>query len=302
MRLRHIEVFYAVYSTGSVTLAAELLSVSQPSVSKVLAHAEQQLGYPLFDRVKGKLVPTPEADQLFSHVREVNDSLDRMRHVAENLRKAERGRVRIAATPAFGIDVLPGAIARFRRANSDVFFSVETLHHNEICNALAESRVDLGLLFDPGVVPGIASECLARGRLFVLTPPELDFGDREALRIQDLAGYPFISLDRRGPLGRLLLKHLQSVETELQTVAYAETYQVAKALVAHGAGVTIADEITARSCGHENIRSWPLEPELTFRIAVLHSESAPLSLVSRSFIDFLRRELRLFLASGEDAA
>ena len=109
MRLRHIEVFYAVYSAGSVTHAAEVLNVSQPSVSKVLAHAEQQLGYRLFDRVKGKLVPTPEADQLYNHVREVNDSLDRMRHVAENLRKAKQGRVRIAATPAFGIDVLPGA-------------------------------------------------------------------------------------------------------------------------------------------------------------------------------------------------
>ena len=41
MRLRHIEVFHAVYSCGSITRAAEVLNVSQPSVSKVLAHAEQ---------------------------------------------------------------------------------------------------------------------------------------------------------------------------------------------------------------------------------------------------------------------
>ena len=67
MRLRQIEVFHAVYSCGSVTGAAEILNVSQPSVSKVLAHAEQQLGFPLFDRVRGKLVPTPEADRLFAH-------------------------------------------------------------------------------------------------------------------------------------------------------------------------------------------------------------------------------------------
>jgi len=45
MRLRQIEVFHAVYSSGSITGAAALLNVSQPSVSKVLAHAEQQLGY-----------------------------------------------------------------------------------------------------------------------------------------------------------------------------------------------------------------------------------------------------------------
>ena len=51
MRLRHIEVFYAVYRNGSVTGAAQELNVSQPSVSKVLRHAEDQLGYPLFQRL-----------------------------------------------------------------------------------------------------------------------------------------------------------------------------------------------------------------------------------------------------------
>lgn len=295
MRLRHIEVFHAVYSAGSVTQAAEILNVSQPSVSKVLAHAEQQLGYRLFDRVKGKLVPTPEADQLFTHVSEVNDSLDRMRHVAENLRKARKGRIRIAATPAFGIDVLPGAIAGYREQRSDVFFSVETLHHGEICSALHDSRIDIGLVFDAGVVPGIASELLARGRLFVLTPADMDFGDRETLSLGDIAEYPFISLDRRGPLGRLLYKHLQSSETMLDTVGYAETYQVAKSLVSHGAGVTIADEITARSSGHENVRSLPLEPELKFRICALHSENAPMSLISQSFLGYLKDYIHDFL-------
>ncbi|MXW73773.1 MAG: LysR family transcriptional regulator, partial [Chromatiales bacterium] len=48
MRLRHAEVFHAVYSSGSITAAARVLNVTQPSVSKVLAHAEQVLGYALF--------------------------------------------------------------------------------------------------------------------------------------------------------------------------------------------------------------------------------------------------------------
>ena len=76
MRLRQIEVFHAVYTNGSITNAAAALHVSQPSVSKVLAHAEQQIGYRLFDRVKGKLIPTPEAHQLFTHVRDVYEDVD----------------------------------------------------------------------------------------------------------------------------------------------------------------------------------------------------------------------------------
>ena len=296
MRLRHIEVFHAVYTCGSVTRAAEFLNVSQPSVSKVLAHAEQQLGYRLFDRIKGKLVPTPEAEQLFAHVDEVNESLERMRHVAENLRTAKAGRIRIAATPAFGIDVLPRAVAAYRRQHPDVFFSIETLHHGEICRALLESRIDIGLVFDPGKVPGIANERLAIGRFFVLTPPGMPFEGRDSLAIEDIADQPFISLDRRGPLGRLLSTHLKSSEVSLNIVAYAKTYHMARSLVAHGAGVTVADEITARSSGHDEVNMKPLRPELTFAISALRSEHAPLSLLAKDFLAHLERDVRAFIA------
>ncbi|MBC6403821.1 MAG: LysR family transcriptional regulator [Hyphomonadaceae bacterium] len=62
MKLRHIEIFYAVYVTGSVSGAAKSLNVSQPTVSKVLKHAEIRIGFDLFHRQKGKLYPTGKAD------------------------------------------------------------------------------------------------------------------------------------------------------------------------------------------------------------------------------------------------
>ena len=61
MRLRHIEVFNAVMLTGSVSAAARLMNVTQPAVSRILAHAELQLGFALFQRVKGKRPPSPGA-------------------------------------------------------------------------------------------------------------------------------------------------------------------------------------------------------------------------------------------------
>jgi DNA-binding transcriptional LysR family regulator len=297
MRLRHIEVFHAVYSCGSVTRAAEILNVSQPSVSKVLAHAEQQLGYDLFDRVRGKLVPTPEAQKLFRHVDHVNESVDRLRHVAENLRAVKKGKIRIGATPAFGIDLLPGAIASFRENNRNVLFNVETLHLEELRAALLESRLDIGLAFDPESYPGIISESLGKGRFVVLAPPGTLAQGGRPVGIADLAGLPFVKLDRRGPLGRLLSAHIDSGGIQLQTVAYAETYHVAKALVAHGMGVTICDEITARSSGHERVEIHGLEPLLEFRISAIHTDQAPLSLIGRAFLDHLRVYLGRFLGT-----
>lgn len=298
MRLRHIEVFHAVYSCGSVTAAAEILNVSQPSVSKVLAHAEQQLGYALFDRSRGKLVPTPEADRLFAHVSAVNASVERLRQVAGNLALAEDGRIRIAATPAFGLDVLPAAIASFRKQRGEVLFSVETQHYEAICAALQESRIDIGLVFDPDEVPGISREVLATGSFYVLTPPGPDFGAGPTLAIKDLEGFPFISLDRRGPLGQLLSRHVESSGVTLNPVIHAETYQVARSLVAHGAGVTITDELTARTSFHDGVRTWPLAPKLEYDMAVLHLDATPMSLVCRDFVEHLGANLRAILNSA----
>ena len=66
MRLRQIEIFYHVYRVGTISGAAQALNVSQPSVSKVLRHAEDQIGFELFQRVNGRLEPTPAAHELLS--------------------------------------------------------------------------------------------------------------------------------------------------------------------------------------------------------------------------------------------
>jgi DNA-binding transcriptional LysR family regulator len=301
MRLRHIEVFHAVYSCGSVTRAAEVLKVSQPSVSKVLAHAEQQLGYALFDRVRGKLIPTSEANQLFVQVAQVSDGVDRLRQLAANLSSVGKGTVRIAATPAFGIDFLPGAIASYRETHKNIMFSVETLRHEELSSALTESRIDIGLAFDSKNLPGISGELLGYGGFVVLAPCDMDLGRTGALRIEDLANLPFIKLDNQGPLDRFLTAHIESSEVELKPVVIAGSYQLAKALVSHGVGVCIADEVTARSRGHGDVVIRELKPALKYQISALHTEQASVSLVCRGFIDHLKYSLQHFLNAANQA-
>jgi DNA-binding transcriptional LysR family regulator len=66
LSLRQIEVFHAVMLTGSLSEAGRMLFVTQPAVSRILASAENRLRYPLFERVKGRLHPTPEARRLFA--------------------------------------------------------------------------------------------------------------------------------------------------------------------------------------------------------------------------------------------
>jgi DNA-binding transcriptional LysR family regulator len=297
MRLRQIEVFHAIYTSGTMTNAARLLNVSQPSISKVLAHAEQQLGYPLFERVRGRLVPTPEADRLFGLVSNVYEHVEQLRHVAENLRASDAGKIRVAATPAFGVDLLPAAVASYLDGHEDTVFEIETLHHGEICTALLESRIDIGLAFDAVAVPGLTSETLARGEFVVIAPPDRDLGPGDSVTIDALANQPFIGLSARGPLGGLLTSYIDNSDVQFEQIVYTETYHIAKALVARGSGISIVDTITARSGGSDNVRTWALQPPLHYSIDVISSDGMPPSQLCRRFIEHLGNVVQDFISA-----
>src|ERR1700738_3973066 len=129
MNLREIEVFHAVYLSGSITVAARILHVSQPSVSKALRHTEDGLRFALFRRLKGRLVPTEEAHQLFREVDEVYQRVGSLKRAVKNLRVGGAAHLRLAVLPALGLGVTPMAIAKFRTKNAHVTFDVQTLDH-----------------------------------------------------------------------------------------------------------------------------------------------------------------------------
>jgi DNA-binding transcriptional LysR family regulator len=299
MRLRHIEVFHAVYTAGSITGAAKLLNVSQPSVSKVLAHAEQQLGFVLFERVKGKIIASQEAERLISHVSDAYDNINELRRVSENIRNSETGLIRIAMAPAFGIELVPAAIASYLVKHPETSFEIETLHHQQVARALKQSRVDIGMVFDPPPTPGIAIDHLASAECVVVAHKNVQFGPKRRLTLNDLDGMPFVNLNTRSPLGRLLATRKEAHNIRFNNVASVETYQMAKALVAQGAGVSIIDEITARSTGHSDVVAWNLQPPLEFNIALLHVENEPLSIVTQHFVEHLKTAVKHFLKRAD---
>src|SRR3546814_2606693 len=85
MNLRHIEIFHAVYTNGSVSAAARALNISQPSVSKTLRHAESILGFPLFERSAGRLVATDTRTRSEEHTSELQ-SLMRISYAVFSLK------------------------------------------------------------------------------------------------------------------------------------------------------------------------------------------------------------------------
>ena len=276
MRTRHIEVFNSIYKTGSVTAAAKLLNVSQPSVSKVLAHAEQQLGFRLFERIKMKLVPTPEANILFEHTSVMEDVLTDINQISERLTEFPVDRVRVSCTPSLGIDFLPNAIAEFKVINPNVDFEISTLHYSYLRNNIKDTSLDLAIAQDQIEDEEIGIIDIKKGTFVILEPLNVD---RKKL--------PFIKLSINSPIGRKLNKYIEKEKLNIQSSITSDNFQMAASLVNNGIGYTILDEYTAKACQSVNTKITELDQKLHFNISLMFLKNNPLSISANSFIEFL---------------
>ncbi len=287
MRLRHIEVFNAVMLTGSVSAAARLINVTQPAVSRTLQHAEMQLGLTLFHRVRNRLVPTPEAQALYPQVEQLFAGLDQVRRLASTLRAgSEAGTIRVASILAFGHEVLPRALTRFRERFPKVHVHFRSLHSPQIVSSLVLQEADIGFLFDPVSHPALAKETLTEGELVCIAARGLlpqSCVQSRSISLTDLSALPVISLEASDPLGNMLAQAADEGGFARSSRVAVQTYHAAMALALHGHGVAIVDSCTALSAPRERLDVVPLRPRVPVPVQMLRSAARPGSVAQKAF-------------------
>ncbi|MEB0042586.1 MULTISPECIES: LysR substrate-binding domain-containing protein [unclassified Pseudomonas] len=299
MRLRHIEIFQAIRQAGSISGAAQLLHVSQPSVTKVLQHAEAQLGFALFQRIKGKLVITPEALALEREVSKVTVSLDGVRRLAESLRREPGQTLRIGATPTLASSLLPALIGEWCRRFPDTSCELASLHSHELVQNLFMREIDVALTFQHPEHPGLEVRPVAQSFLVVLAPkdywpsPEID----RPLMIDALADAPLIGLSHTDPLFAQLDLYLAGINPPPRTAIRVQTYSLARALVESGAGLAIVDPFTALEGSPERKTIRKLVPPLPVTLYMMTRANEPNPHILESLNTLLKQQVLQLLAT-----
>jgi len=296
MRLRHIEVFNAVMLTGSVSAAARLINVTQPAVSRTLQHAELQLGFALFRRAKGRLIPTAEAQALYPRIERLFAQLDEVQRLASQLRHGGEvaGELRILAVMALTHEVLPRALVAFRARHPAVAIRVEALHTPQIVSALLLREADIGFAFSALPHAGLVNEPVADSRMVCVAPRGLlpaALVKAGRLSLPDLADVPVIALDGRDPLGLGVAQACREAGVGLQAVVTVQTYHAALAMAHHGLGAALVDGCTALSADSAKVDRLALAPALPVPVRVLRAEQAGESVPMRTLLACVRQVL-----------
>ncbi|WP_267433105.1 LysR substrate-binding domain-containing protein [Sphingomonas sp. GM_Shp_1] len=291
MNLRHIEIFHAVYVNGSVSAAARALNVSQPSVSKTLRHAESLLGFELFQRSNGRLLPTEDAHALFADVANIQERVRALREAGRNLRMGAGTTLRISALPSLGLGVLPDAVSRFLARRPDVRFDLQTVHHDDLLRKLYERESDIAIASEPPRGVALTHDWLGEGEMVVLYR-ERDMPDAPPrLELSQLVGRPLISLKGSGPIGKLLSEEIDRHDLVLDEIVVARTFYIAAALVRAGVGLAIVDNFTAAASMTPGLAMRPLRPSITFDVHAIHLLDRPPSKLAAEFLALLSEEI-----------
>jgi DNA-binding transcriptional LysR family regulator len=185
MDLRHLHHFVFVAELGTMTLAAERLSVTQPALSHQIKALERELGVTLFERTKNRLVLTPAGEELLRRSRGLLRQVEESRVAVTEIGSGLTGFVRVAAGMLTMYLIVAPAAVEFRELfpRSDVQFVEESY---DIVVSLIE-RGDVDLAVGPFVprLQGLAWEPLYTALGYILVPPQHRLASRDYVTVDD---------------------------------------------------------------------------------------------------------------------
>jgi DNA-binding transcriptional LysR family regulator len=257
MNFRHIEVFFAVMTSGTVTEAARLLGVSQPSVTTTLKQAERNLGINLFQREGGRLIPTAEARALFEEARHAHEALDSFKNLARRLQVGQGGHVRIAAIPSISLELLPDSIGNFLASHKGFNFSVSTLNTEDILDQLGNRKGAFHLGLTMGNISDLqtSTEQVGETELLAVLPAAWKIPSRGPLQLSQLEQQPYVAGFDGTALERVCRSLFSEAGVEPRIVARIHTHLLAGRLVERGLGFAILDRVTVRALQADRLGS-----------------------------------------------
>lgn len=289
-RWRKLQAFHMLMKTGSVTQAAEALSISQPAASKLLQALEAETRLVLFDRTRRNLLPTPDAVRLHVEVERLFRTASGIDDLANDIRSAGVGELRVAALPVFGLGPLPGWIAAFARLHPGIKVSFTVVPSPQVLRNVIAGEVDVGFARTSLREPTVTRQPLVELPGIIVMPQRHRLAARKSLVPKDLEGEAFISLSRQDEARETVDSLFESHGVSRQIGFETNLTAAACALAAEGAGVAMVFVFSPRLI-QRGLVLRPIHPTVRFKMDTLTAVGRPTSEMTRQFLQFIHARL-----------
>ena len=286
MEFRQLEYFCTISELENFTRTAEVLHVSQPSVTKAIKALESELGLKLIDRSQKHATLTEEGQAFLLHARRIMQDAENARQDMLRFRRDTHGTVLFGMPPMVEAYLFPDFFTKFRCAFPDIALDVQEYGDSEE----VKNRADLGEL-DFGIVLNDGKEAqteqlIMRDHLSVCLPPQHPLAESTELAFEDLAGEKFIMQQPRTYQYREVYARCQQAGFTPEILLCTSQLKTIKQLVANRMGISILPDFVTRT--EKKLVRRPLRPPLEVVISLYWSVHKPLSVVGSRFTEFMR--------------
>ncbi|MFS2003760.1 LysR family transcriptional regulator [Duganella sp. CT11-25] len=294
--LRQMRALVALAKTGSFTLAADHLNVTQSALSGQIKELEQMLGVRVVERTTRKTQLSELGRELYPLFDKMLQDLDRAMADIASRKALKQGSVRVAAPQMLSCTLLPEAIAAYHAQYPDVQVRLADSPVEQVSARVFSGEADFGIGPERDATAEIEAQPLFEMPFVVVYPPGHALDQRERITWTDVSAFPFIAL--QGQFTERLLRDMHVSFRELSLSPHNEVtfMTTALAMVHARLGITVCLPYAEKMVQLYGLQMRPLEaPALTRRFFVYTRNARALSPAAESFVAFLQE----FVAAHE---
>jgi len=304
VNIRALRLFRLVVSTGSLTAAAEKMSLSAPAASRLITILEAETRLQLFNRTRRRLTLTRQGEIFYQEAEHILAGFDEIPRIVADIRSRSQGQLRLITAPRIGQGLVSPALALFRQAHPGIRVTVDMQSRFGIESSLGTRLYDLGIISLPVSHPLVEldNRPLFRVRVEAMLPEKHRLAGKISVTAQDLASESLLGLWPGQRWRQQVDDFFGSDGVRPQYAVETRSSLMACQLVRDGVGVAILDRICAQAIDLRGIVMRPLEPERWILFGYVYQARQPLGPNALAFLDCLRRVLEQFRAAHPENA
>lgn len=286
--LKQLRAFIALARTGSFTLAADSMHVTQSALSGLIKEMEQTLGVQVVDRTTRKIQLSEVGREFYPLLDKILQDLDGVLEEITNLKALKRGVVRVAVPQLMACTLLPEVIAAYRNLHGDVQIRVVDCGVESVVSRVLSGEVDVGLGPERTLTAGIDATTLFEMPFVLVFPDKHPLRKLKRITWAEAVRFPFISL--QGQFTERLAVDLHASFRDLTLAPSNEVAFMTTALsmVSADLGVAACLPYAESLVKRYQLQMRPLhDPEVTRKFFVFTRSGRSLSPAAESFMAFL---------------
>ena len=288
MEIRVLKYFLTVVREGGINRAAEVLHITQPTLSRQLSQLEEEVGVKLFYRGSRKITLTNEGILLRRRAEEILTLVDRTEKELMEQEELVEGKVIIGSGELSAVQVLPEIIRSFREKYPLVNYDIFTANADLVKEQMEKGLIDIGVLLEPIDMELFDFIRLKnKERWGVLMEPDDPLAEKEVICAKDLKGKPMI-LPRRQNIRNELSSWFGDSLKDVEILFTSNLSTNGAVMVRGGLGYSIVIEGSVPFLDKEKITYRPLYPELTASCVFAWKKQQPFSLAATKFIEHIK--------------